>query len=252
MNQEGNAPFTARSVLASALLGTDPPELPVAQLIRLCALLGINENRARVALSRMVASGEASTDGAGRYRLAGHLLARQHRQAASRAGSTRRWEGDWHLVVVTMAGSTAEVRSKRRAALRFVRLGELREGTWLRPNNLELAPLEGFEADVVHFTARPEAPEELASTLWPLAQWEQTARSLLSKLESLEANTPDMLAPGFELSAAVLRHLQADPLLPLELLPSSWPGETLRRRYDGWDRRYRELLARWSRSSRDD
>jgi phenylacetic acid degradation operon negative regulatory protein len=47
---------TARSVLASALLGMDPPELPVAQLVRLTGLFGISENRARVALSRMVAS----------------------------------------------------------------------------------------------------------------------------------------------------------------------------------------------------
>ena len=48
-------PLTARSVLASALLGMDPPELPVSQLVRLTGLFGISENRARVALSRMVA-----------------------------------------------------------------------------------------------------------------------------------------------------------------------------------------------------
>ncbi len=51
-------PLTARSVLASALLGEDPPELPVAHLVHLAGLFGINENRARVALSRMVAAGE--------------------------------------------------------------------------------------------------------------------------------------------------------------------------------------------------
>ena len=75
------APLTARSVLASALLGEDPPELPVAHLVHLAGLFGINPNRARVALSRMVASGEATTDGAGRYRLAGRLLERRDRQA---------------------------------------------------------------------------------------------------------------------------------------------------------------------------
>ena len=54
------APLTARSVLASALLGMDPPELPVAQLVRLTGLFGISENGARVALSRMVAAGVKS------------------------------------------------------------------------------------------------------------------------------------------------------------------------------------------------
>jgi len=53
----GDPPMTARSVLASALLGEDPPELPVAHLVHLAGLFGINPNRARVALSRMVASG---------------------------------------------------------------------------------------------------------------------------------------------------------------------------------------------------
>ena len=79
--------LTARSVLASALLGEDPPELPVAHLVHLAGLFGINPNRARVALSRMVASGEATTDGAGRYRLAGRLLERRDRQEDSRIGT---------------------------------------------------------------------------------------------------------------------------------------------------------------------
>src|SRR5580704_14249700 len=88
-------PLTARSVLASTLLGVDPPELPVSYLVRLGALFGINENRARVALSRMVSSGEVTTDGDGRYRLTGHLLERQQRQAVSRSGHTQAWSGSW-------------------------------------------------------------------------------------------------------------------------------------------------------------
>src|SRR5580704_14918774 len=107
MTQVGNTPLTARSVLASALLGSEPPELPVAHLVHLAGLFGINDNRARVALSRMVAAGEASTDGNGRYRLAGRLLDRLGRQAASRRGRTGPWHGSWRLVVVTTSGRSA-------------------------------------------------------------------------------------------------------------------------------------------------
>ena len=242
------APLTARSVLASALLGVDPPELPVAQLVRLTALFGINENRARVALSRMVAAGEATSDGAGRYRLAGHLAARQSRQSASRSGATVPYDGRWWLAVVTTTGSTAEVRGARRRALAYARLAELREGVWMRPDNVAVLLPDSLDADVELMSARPVAPEALAGRLWDLPAWSDRARSLLRDLGSLVPDGPEALAPGFELSAAVLRHLQADPLLPSEFLPAAWPGTELRATYDAWDATYRTTLREWSRA----
>jgi len=241
-------PLTARSVLASALLGMDPPELPVAQLVRLTGLFGISENRARVALSRMVAAGEATSDGAGRYRLAGHLAARQSRQSASRSGVTAPWDGDWCLAVVTTAGSTADVRGARRRALAYTRMAELREGVWMRPANVPVELPEALAADVELLRARPGDPGHLAGRLWDLARWAEQAAALLDALGALPVDGPDALAPGFELSAAVLRHLQADPLLPAELLPATWPGARLRATYDRWDARYRATLRTWSRS----
>jgi phenylacetic acid degradation operon negative regulatory protein len=240
-------PLTARSVLASALLGMDPPELPVSQLVRLTGLFGISENRARVALSRMVAAGEASSDGAGRYRLAGHLAARQSRQSASRAGATSPWDGEWCLAVVTTTGSSAEVRSARRRALGYARLAELREGVWLRPTNVPVRLPDGLDADVELLTARPADPSATAARLWDLGAWSNRAERLLANLSALSPDGPEALAPGFELSAAVLRHLQADPLLPTELLPEAWPGARLRHVYDEWDARYRATLRTWSR-----
>ncbi len=242
------APLTARSVLASALLGMDPPELPVAQLVRLTGLFGISENRARVALSRMVTAGEATTDGAGRYRLAGHLAARQSRQSVSRAGATAPYDGDWHLAVVTTAGSTADVRAARRRALAYARLAELREGVWMRPGNLAVLLPDSLDADVELMTARPSDPRELVGRLWDLAAWSERADALRHALDRLPPDGPEALAPGFELSAAVLRHLQADPLLPAQLLPRRWPGVALRATYDDWDARYRTTLRAWSRT----
>ena len=247
---EQRVPLTARSVLASALLGMDPPELPVAQLVRLTDLFGISENRARVALSRMVASGEATSDGSGRYRLAGHLAARQSRQSASRAGATAPYDGEWWLAVVTTTGSSADIRGSRRRALAYGRLAELREGVWMRPANLPFRVPEPLDGDVELMTARPGDAPELAHRLWDLPGWSGRARRLLRRLDALTPDGPEALAPGFELSAAVLRHLQADPLLPAELLPADWPGAPLRATYDGWDARYRATLQDWSRTSR--
>ena len=247
----GTPPMTARSVLASALLGEDPPELPVAHLVRLAGLFGINPNRARVALSRMVASGEATTDGAGRYRLAGRLLERRDRQGDSLAGRTREWDGGWHLVVVTTTGRSAEQRTARRRRLSLARLAEQREGVWLRPDNLDLRPDPADDGDLAVFTAVPEAdPTALVATLWDLDGWAARARILAGDLETRPTTGRDDLAQGFELSAAVLRHLQADPLLPAALVPDDWPAPDLRASYAGWDRRYRQVLRAWGRTIR--
>ena len=246
-------------MLASTLLGVQPPELPVAHLVHVAGLFGINENRARVALSRMVSSGEAPTSGDGRYRLAGHLRQRQVRQTASRAGRTGRWSGDWLMVVLRGAGATADVRGQRRSALERARLAELRLGVWLRPDNVVVdVPSEVSSGDVAVFTGRlggdgvtghPVGDDAaLAASLWDLSGWATRARQLQGELEATVPDGPDVLAPGFVLSAAVLRHFQADPLLPAALLPDDWPGEGLRQFYDAWDAGYRRVLVEWSRS----
>jgi phenylacetic acid degradation operon negative regulatory protein len=251
MMQEGNTSFTARSVLASALLGEDPPELPVAHLVHLVGLFGINENRARVALSRMVAAGEVTTDGDGRYRLAGRLLDRQLRQHDSRLGRMRPWGGAWRMAVVITSGSSAEERATRRKRLVLARLAEQREGVWIRPDNIDLRPDPANDPDLALFRSTPdEDPVRLAAHLWNLRSWAERASELCGRMHDLATEGPSDLAPGFELSAAVLRHLQADPLLPTTLLPPDWPGAALREQYSRWDRQYRHVLRAWSSGDR--
>ena len=91
---------------------------------------------------------------------------------------------------------------------------------------------------------------ELAASLWDLEGWVGTAHELRRAMHELvgplEAGRPEALAPGFVLSAAVLRHFLADPLLPRELLPRHWPGRALRDDYDRYDAAYRALLRDWS------
>src|SRR5690606_31806078 len=96
----------------------------------------IAEGATRVALSRMVAAGEIEPSGDG-YRLAGHLLDRQARQTASRLATTERWDGTWELALVRSGTARAAAdRAALRRALADLRLGELREGVWMRPANL--------------------------------------------------------------------------------------------------------------------
>ena len=71
--------MTARSVVLSVLLGAHPAWATASELLRLTADFDLKEPTVRVALTRMVSSGDLvrSDDG---YRLSDRLLARQRRQ----------------------------------------------------------------------------------------------------------------------------------------------------------------------------
>ena len=59
----------ARDLLLRLLLAADEGELGSAQAVKGCALFGISENNARVALARLVTAGLAEGVGRGAYRL---------------------------------------------------------------------------------------------------------------------------------------------------------------------------------------
>lgn len=252
---DGVRPLSARSVVASTLLGMSPPELPVRLLVRCGELFGISQGATRTAISRMVRAGELVADGdRGVYALAGPLLARHARQAESRRPQRRRWDGRWTQAVVATRARSAEDRGALRAAMRTLHLAELREGVWLRPDNLD--PRRHPAATVVvdeqcrRFELAPVAsPGELVGELWDLEGWVTTARGLVAELvralPRLEAGDEQAIAPGFVLSAAALRHLVADPLLPDQLVGRDWPGEELRSTYDRYDEAFKDAWRSW-------
>ena len=250
-------PFTARSVVASTLLGMHPPELPAWVLVRSGELFGIADGTTRTALSRMVATGELVADD-GRYRLAGaRLLERQARQDAGRRPPVRRrWDGGWRTAVVTVEGGrTASARADLRATMTGARFAELREGVWLRPNNLAVdRPDDGGACTWLAAAPDGDDPAAMAARLWDLDGWAAVAtrlrRDMAGLVDALEAGDVDALADGFVVSAGVLRHLQADPLLPAELLPDRWPGDGLRTDFDRYDAAFRRVWRAWYRSLR--
>jgi len=260
MTSRRNAPerrrrLTARSVIASTLLGVNPPELPTASLVSSADLLGVTPGTARVAMSRMVAAGELEPTGNG-YRLAGHLLARQARQDQSRSWTPTTWSGAWRTVLVPAEARSPADRTQLRRAMAALRFGELRDGVWLRPDNLPAGILPSAEAvaaeqsiTLVGPLAEPADGAALARTVWDLDGWAASATSLLDELAPLQARLDagdaSALADGFIVGAAVLRHLQADPLLPPDLLPDGWPGAVLRTAEDRFDRTFKSVLRTW-------
>lgn len=217
--------MTARSVVLSVLLGAHPAWASAAELVRLTADFGIKEPTLRVALTRMVSNGDLirSADG---YRLSDRLLARQRRQDEAISLRVKPWRGYWTTLIVTSIGTDARTRAALRTTLHDKRFGELREGVWMRPDNLPLELDAEIRGRLRILKARDDAPDELAGRLWDLPGWSQAGHDLLDEM----AAAPDI--PGrFVVAAAMVRHLLSDPMLPTELLPADWPGAQVRAAY---------------------
>jgi phenylacetic acid degradation operon negative regulatory protein len=256
---DARRPLTARSVIASTLLGTEGLTLPVPALVRAGELFGIAEGTTRVALSRMVAGGELVTE-PGRYRLSGHLVERSLAQHEGRHPQPRAWSGRWQLAIVTAERRPPAERAALRKALARLHLAEWREGVWLRPDNLgppdrlpEAARVAGEQCTWVSGALEAETkPAELAGQLWDLEGWSVTAGPLLAAMAKtigpLEAGDTAVLRDAFLLAAAVLRQVSADPLLPDELLPARWPGSSIREQYDRYEAALQSVLRTWFRS----
>jgi phenylacetic acid degradation operon negative regulatory protein len=232
----GLRPLSARSVVASVLLGTHPPRLATAALVELCSRFGITPGTTRVALSRMVAAGELAAED-GHYRLVGEgLLSRQRTQDDALDPPAAPWAGTWRMAVVVSAGRAAAERVELRRAFADARFGQWREGVWLRPDNLARRREPPEEAPVRWMTVEPDDdPGALARELWDLAGWAARGEALLaagpSEPGDLVAEQPEWAADVFTAAAATLRHLRTDPLLPEALLPQDWPADRLRARY---------------------
>lgn len=215
--------LTARSVVLSVLLGAHPAWATTAELIRLTSDFDIKEATLRVALTRMVGAGDLvrSDDG---YRLSERLLARQRRQDDAIAPQLRTWNGDWLTCVITAVGADARSRAELRNTLAHGRFGELREGLWLRPDNLTQPVPAGDRVRVLR--SRDDDAAGLAALLWDLPVWARTGRALLDDMAAARD------VPGrFVTAAGIVRHLVTDPVLPAELLPADWPGDALRGAY---------------------
>ncbi len=253
-----NRPLTARSVIASTLLGVDPPRLPALALVRSGELFGLSSGATRTALSRMAAAGEVEADD-GHYALAGRLLERHRRQQSARSPRALPWTGTWELAVVTADRRSPAERAELRDAAGRSKLAEVREGCWARPENLP-ADRDPQAAAVVEaqctriFGARPADHEALLDA-FDLSGWAATATALIEQMAAaqpaLDAGDVDALGPTFVIDAAAVRHLVADPVLPDELAPHGWPAAELRRAFDHFDNGFKRTWRSWYRAFSD-
>ena len=173
----------------------------------------------------MVTAGDLvhSADG---YRLADRLLARQRRQDDALHPPTTAWDGTWVTCVVTDIGADARARAGLRTALQQARFGELREGVWLRPDNLPEPVAPEARGRARALASRDDDAAGLAAALWDLPGWAREGTRLLREMDHASG-----IPARFTMAAAMVRHLLTDPVLPEPMLHARWPGERLRDSY---------------------
>lgn len=220
------APLSARSVALSLLLGAADGHLPVRDLVAFGANCDISPPTMRVALSRLVGSGELTMDD-GIYTLAPHHLGRLRAQLEDIAPRLLPWNGQWETVVIVESGRDAVDRARLRNDLTHARLGELREGVWMRPANLDREPFS--DPHTTTLVSHPQEPDWIVESLWDLDAWAGRGRALLTA-----ARRPDLDGHRLAAVAALVRHLRTDPALPRELTPRHWPADEMRAAYDDY------------------
>lgn len=258
-------PLTARSVLASLLLGRHPPSAPVGLLVRWCSLFGISGTSARVALSRMVERGELSAE-RGVYTLAGRIRGRQAEQDFALAPTLLPWNGMWTMAVVQpadesgRAAMSAAERTDLRGAFTRARMVPLRDGVWARPDNLPAEAVDSGDRALIRsrglvWTATSEDARVVSAAVdaYDVDEIHRRGHELLGRLVEVTGRLPDptVLAEAFVVGAASAQHLRRDPLLPGELLPADWPGDDLRAAYASYLVAFGRAVAAWSGTERE-
>ncbi len=244
-------PLNARSIALSILLGSHPPELPVRAFIAMAELFRIPSGTMRTALSRLVAAGDVTSHD-GRYRLAGRQVERQDAQDVGRRAPTAAWDGTWHTIVTVDDQRDQAERRRFRAIMANRRFGELRPDIWTRPSNLGAAPIDAGWL-VTSGPIDGISPEALVQRLWDLDAIAADAHRLLGEMQecrtrrdwSDHASIPEL----FTTSAAVVRFLRREPLLPDALTPGGWSVGTVRDAYDAFEADHQRLLQRFLRGA---
>ncbi len=224
------APSATR--LALALLGAARGHaLSAPALVGAAELLGSSANAMRIALSRLVASGDLVLEARGRYALSSERIGPFAHVRTFRTGFAERcaWHGGFvGVLTADLPRRNGALVRRRERALALVGMRMLRHGLALRPDNLEggvpvvaahLARLgldDGAEVIGVTLDARQvrevEALYDVRADTARAVALEAKVRTLLARMGTRSKRKD--AAESFYLGDEVLRFLARDPLLP--------------------------------------
>ncbi|MEU1116046.1 MULTISPECIES: PaaX family transcriptional regulator C-terminal domain-containing protein [unclassified Streptomyces] len=246
-----------------------PGPVPVAELVRLLAPVGVDAPSVRSSVSRLKRRGllVPARTGAG---AAGYALSPDARQLLE-DGDRRiygteaaRQRGGWVLAVFSVPESERNKRHVLRSRLSGLGFGTAAPGVWIAPahlyeetrhtlERLQLAAyVDLFRGEHLGFAATAEA----VARWWDLSSLAKQHEAFLDRHEPVlrswesradEPPRPEEAYRDYLLALDSWRQLPyADPGLPAELLPADWPGARSAAVFAALDERLREAGARFA------
>jgi phenylacetic acid degradation operon negative regulatory protein len=260
--EDTNRP-TAKRLILSLLSAPSLPEVSIAMLQRWGELFDIDGASMRVTVGRLTRQGLLSSQRRGVYRMgpAGRTLAAAASGWRDAEARTCEWRGDWLFAHVAHLGrvNRGALRARERA-FRLSGFAELAGGLWCRPANLREPPTAtrerltslGLESDAI-LTCVSDIPgvrDRDLFKLWPRRQIERQYHRQLRKMLSsrkrlvqlsLESSAKETLLVG----EAVIRQINADPLLPDAMLDTHSRREMIEAMVD-YDRLGQDIWRRFA------
>lgn len=223
--------------LILSLLSTPTLEtIEVGQLVQWGRLFGIDASATRVAVGRLARQGFIAAIERGTYIIGpqGSLMAQTASHWAEVESRIGPWSGGWIVVHTSHLGRANKTALRaRERAFRLNGFAELVSGLWCRPDNLaqaldlsrhDLMTL-GLEpaAVVMQVAAMPGIESDDLYALWPREQLEAGYREYIAALAGSQKRiqrmaTQDAARETFLVGEAVIRRINADPLLPAQMV----------------------------------
>ncbi|MFC8128081.1 PaaX family transcriptional regulator C-terminal domain-containing protein [Streptomyces sp. NPDC057302] len=244
-----------------------PGPVPVADLVRLLAPVGVDAPSVRSSVSRLKRRGllvpARTAAGAAGYALspdARQLLEDGDRRIYA-APPAARQGGGWVLAVFSVPESERQKRHVLRSRLAGLGFGTAAPGVWIAPahlyeetrHTLERLQLSSyvdlFRGEHLGFAATADA----VARWWDLTSIAKEHEAFLDRHEPVLRSwqgrgdtPPDEAYRDYLLALDSWRRLPyADPGLPGELLPPGWPGDRSAEVFAALDRRLRDAGARF-------
>lgn len=228
------------TVLGEYVLASQEPVFTRA-FLRAFEALGVAEGAARKALLRSAEAGWLDTDRVGRetrWCLTERLRARLS-EGAERIysfGLDERAAGDaWLLLQVTVPESDRSLRDRLRTRLGWLGFGPLGQGLWIAAGEGRQAELDAaldelrLQERSLTFDCHPRSPGERERMVRQAWQLDSLNEAYERFLEDFGSRSPTGEKGSFVALTEMVHRWRAfpliDPQLPIEDLPSDWPGQ---------------------------